>query len=274
MKEANSKRLQKCLNKATMPLLSPYLTAGYPSLELTVPLMHEMVKSGSDIIELGIPFSEPMAEGVTIQKAMEVALNNGITLANVFDMVAKFREQDKDTPIILMGYMNCIEVIGAEVFAQKAQSSGADGAIIVDLPPEEGEEIYSLWKAHQLDPILLCSPTTSKQRMKLIEKHASGYVYYVSLKGVTGSDEINLDAVYTQYQQRKSQCGTLPLFIGFGIKTPSDVANLSKFVDGVVIGAALIEAITEVENPIEKCSQFLKPIKQAINVNELYVGNN
>lgn len=264
MNKANSPRLGKCLANKSKSILSPYITAGFPSLELTVPLMHQMVKAGSDIIELGIPFSDPMAEGLTIQKAMEKSLENGTTIQDVFDMVRKFREQDLDTPVILMGYMNPIEIIGVNNFAKMVQDAGVDGTIIVDLPPEECNEIYKIWQLHQLDPIMLCSPTTSDKRMKLIADNATGYVYYVSLKGVTGSEAIDVEQVQSLYAKRKSQCQDLPILVGFGIKNAVDAKNITSFADGVVIGAALIEAITQTKSPIEACYEFLEPIKQSI----------
>lgn len=262
--KANSARLVKKLEEAGSALLSPYLTAGFPSKALTVPLMHQMVKAGCDIIELGLPFSEPMAEGVTIQHAMEVALANKTTPHDVFDMVAEFRKTDQDTPIIIMGYMNSVEIIGLEQFAKQAQQVGVDGTIIVDLPPEESLSLFKLWQQHQLDPILLCSPTTSEKRMALIAQHASAYVYYVSLKGVTGSQSIDIANVQALYQKRKQALGNMPLLVGFGIKTEHDAAALAEFADGIVIGAALIETINKAAEPLEASYNFLKPIKDEL----------
>ena len=250
-----SSRLQRCFENNT-PKLSPYITAGDIDKALTVPLMHQMVKAGADIIELGIPFSEPMAEGVTIQRAMERALNNGTKVADVFEMVAQFRQDDADTPVILMGYMNPIEIYGFKAFAQKAQQVGVDGTIIVDLPPEESQEILPIWHQHQLDPILLCSPTTSSERLSLIKQQASGYIYFVSLKGVTGSAAINIDNVHDQYQQFKTQLGEHPLLVGFGIKTADSAKQITRFADGIVIGAALIEAIYQSNDPLTACYDF------------------
>ncbi len=264
MNKTNSHRLAKCLINTSKPILSPYLTAGFPTIKLTVPLMHQMVKAGSNIIELGMPFSDPMAEGITIQKAMEKSLQNGTKIKDVFNMVKEFRLQDQDTPVILMGYMNPIEIIGAKKFAEMAQDAGVDGTIIVDLPPEEGVEIYKIWAEHNLDSIMLCSPTTSDLRMELISKYASGYVYYVSLKGVTGSAAINVEQVQSLYGKRKSQCQNLPILVGFGIKNKTDAKNIASFADGVVIGAALIEAVGQSNTPLQACYEFLEPINNTI----------
>ncbi len=260
-----SARLKQCLTaEPKRTFLSPYLTAGFPSKQLTVSLMHEMVKAGADIIELGIPFSEPMAEGVTIQYAMEVALDNHTTVDDVFNMVTEFRQSDSSTAIILMGYMNPVEAYGLSAFAQQAKKVGVDGTIIVDLPPEEGQSLMTIWRSNGLDPILLCSPTTSPERMSLIAEEASGYVYYVSLKGVTGSKAINVNQVAEQYHNRKQALSGLPLFVGFGIKTPEDASNLGQFSDGIVIGAALIETIKSSDEPLVACYNFLFSIKQAL----------
>jgi len=224
-------------------MLSPYITAGDPSPDKTVSLMHTLVEAGSDIIELGIPFSDPMAEGPVIQRAMERALQHQVCCDDVFTMVEQFRQQDQKTPIILMGYVNPIEIYGYERFAQRAQAAGVDGTIVVDMPPEESDNVLSIWKKHHLQAIYLCSPTTSEERMTRINACASGYLYYVSLKGVTGS-ELDIKSLQTLYQQRKLQT-SLPLMVGFGIKTPEMAAKVAAFADGVIVGAALIEQIEQ-----------------------------
>lgn len=225
-------------------MLSPYVTAGDPHPRVTVELMHALVDAGADILELGIPFSDPMAEGPVIQAAMERALSHGVSCHDVLEMVATFRKQDQDTPIVLMGYVNPIEQYGYERFAKQAKQVGVDGTILVDLPPEESDQVDSVWKAAGLYSIYLCSPTTSKERMDLINAYAKGYLYYVSLKGVTGADHTDLNDVKTQYQLRKSQTH-LPLMIGFGIKTPKSAAEMAEFADGIVVGAALISRVFE-----------------------------
>lgn len=236
-------RLEACGKK----MLSPYITAGDPQPEVTVSLMHALVKAGADILELGIPFSDPMAEGPVIQRAMERALEHHVHTKDVLRMVEEFRQQDKDTPIILMGYLNPIEQYGYERFAQDAVNAGVDGTILVDLPPEESQEVNQIWQEQGLYSIFLCSPTTSDARMTLINQCAKGYLYYVSLKGVTGSSGLDMTTLKAEYQHRKSQT-TLPLMVGFGIKTAEMAADVACFADGVIVGAALITEILEAYN--------------------------
>lgn len=251
-------------------LLSPYVTAGDPNPELTVALMHSLVKGGADILELGIPFSDPMAEGPVIQHAMERALNHSVSLTQVLSMIKEFRLQNKLTPIVLMGYLNPIEQYGYERFAQDAYEAGVDGSILVDLPPEEAEEVCGIWKTYGLYSIFLCSPTTSDQRMELINKYAQGYLYYVSLKGVTGSSALELSSLKSLYKQRKAQT-KLPLMVGFGIKTPKIAAEIANFADGVIVGAALIshifEAFESKNDPLEAGETFMNSLRQAIDNN-------
>lgn len=242
------------LNARNKKMLSPYITAGDPRPELTVPLMHELVRAGADILELGIPFSDPMAEGVVIQQAMERALSYSVSTTDVLNMVKEFRKTDQKTPIILMGYLNPVEQYGYEAFAVDAVAAGADGTILVDLPPEESEEVAALWNKHGLYSIYLCSPTTSDERMKLIEQYANGYLYYVSLKGVTGSDALSAEAIQAQYNYRKQQT-RLPLMVGFGIKTAQMAAEIAAFADGVIVGAALISIILEAYQSNKECTQ-------------------
>ncbi|WP_058448618.1 tryptophan synthase subunit alpha, partial [Legionella jamestowniensis] len=176
--------------------------------------------------------------------AMERALVQGVSCDDVFFLIEQFRQKDQDTPIVLMGYVNPIEQYGYERFARKAKETGVDGTIMVDLPPEESELIASLWQKNDLYSIYLCSPTTSDERMELINTYGKGYLYYVSLKGVTGSDDFDLEQVRERYQQRKVQTD-LPLMVGFGIKTPAMAAKVAEFADGVIVGAALINTIYE-----------------------------
>lgn len=251
-------------------MLSPYITAGDPYPEVTVDLMHTLVRAGADILELGIPFSDPMAEGPVIQRAMERALEHSVSAAGVLDMVRQFRLQDKKTPIVVMGYLNPIEQYGYERFAQDAAAAGVDGTILVDLPPEESAEVARLWKEHNLHCIYLCSPTTSSERMALIQRYASGYLYYVSLKGVTGSNALDADSVKEQYERRKQQI-KLPLMVGFGIKTAEMAADIAHFADGVIVGAALISAIIEAyeskKDFINAGAELIHSMRQAIDNN-------
>lgn len=258
-------RIKATLSKQQAGILSPYITAGYPSIEATLPLMHRLVEAGADILELGMPFSDPMAEGVVIQKAMEVALDNGMTQKHLFDIIKKFRETDNDTPIVLMGYLNTIEVSGYEAFAEKAELCGVDATIIVDLPVEESETVLPIWQAHNLEMIYLCSPTTSNERLSSIKNSAGSYIYYVSLKGVTGANTIDSDNVKEQYLAKKQQL-QLPMLVGFGIKTPEMAKEISQFADGVVVGAALIEKLDD-DNDAEftKATAFIRQLRQAID---------
>lgn len=251
-------------------MLSPYITAGDPSPELTVDIMHQLVAAGANILELGIPFSDPMAEGPVIQAAMERALEHHINCDDVFAMVELFRQRDQSTPIVLMGYLNPVEQYGYERFAKRAKAAGVDGSILVDLPPEESELISPIWQEQGLHSIYLCSPTTSAERMAMIDNFASGYLYYVSLKGVTGSNDFDLAEVREQYQQRKAQT-QLPLMVGFGIKTPEMAAAVADFADGVIVGAALISQILEAynakTNPAQAGALLLSKMRQAIDNN-------
>jgi tryptophan synthase alpha chain len=251
-------------------MLSPYITAGDPRPDASVNLMHALVASGADIIELGIPFSDPMAEGPVIQKAMERALAHSITTDQVLDMVREFRMLDKTTPAILMGYLNPIEHYGYERFARAAVEAGVDGTILVDLPPEESKDVAKIWQDYGLYAIYLCSPTTSDERMALINHYAKGYLYYVSLKGVTGSDALDLDTLKAQYQHRKSQTA-LPLMVGFGIKTAEMAADIAGFADGVIVGAALITTITEAyesqKDLMKAAAVLMQSMRQAIDNN-------
>lgn len=228
-------------------MLSPYITAGDPYPEVTVKLMHELVRAGADILELGIPFSDPMAEGPVIQRAMERALAQDVHCHTVLNMVKEFRLEDQETPVVIMGYLNPVEHMGYELFAKQAAEAGVDGTILVDLPPEESEDVAKVWQKYGLYSIFLCSPTTSDERMALINQFAKGYLYYVSLKGVTGSDALDASSLKSQYQHRKAQT-TLPLMVGFGIKTPEMAAEVASFADGVIVGAALITQILNAYN--------------------------
>ena len=232
------------LKESGKKMLSPYLTAGDPEPGMTVNLMHALVEAGANIVELGIPFSDPMAEGPVIQAAMERALIHGISCDDVLEMVRTFRQTDPSTPVVLMGYLNPIEQYGYDSFAKKARLVGVDAVIIVDLPPEESHALALSFRETGLYTIYLCSPTTAASRMDLLKDYAQGYLYYVSLKGVTGSDAFDVSTVKTQYLHRKTQTD-LPLMVGFGIKTPEMAAQIASFADGVIVGAALIHEIHE-----------------------------
>lgn len=249
-------------------ILSPYITAGDPHPKETVSLMHALVEGGADIIELGMPFSDPMAEGPVIQRAMERALAHNVTVNDVFAMVQEFRQTNQKTPIILMGYLNPIEQMGYAEFAEKAQKAGVDGTIIVDLPPEESVAVMPIWQKYNLYPIFLCSPTTTELRMKHIVALAKGYLYYVSIKGVTGSNSLDVNDVRKKIMLRKTQT-TLPILVGFGIKSPDNAKQISAFSDGIVVGAQLIECINDAYHKKTSMNaaakNFLLSLKNAMN---------
>ena len=240
-------RINPCFNSIkndNKKALISFITAGDPSLEVTIGLMHELVDAGTDIIELGVPFSDPMADGPVIQRASERALVNGTNTDDVFNIVREFRKKNESTPIILMGYLNPIEVMGYEVFSTKAKAAGVDGVLVVDLPPEEAEALLSVLKSHELNQIFLVSPTTQGERLKRICEVASGFLYYVSLKGVTGSNRLDVDAVAKKLEQIRSKT-ELPLGVGFGIKDAQIAKEVGKICDAVIIGSALVERIAE-----------------------------
>ncbi|MGC9456954.1 MAG: tryptophan synthase subunit alpha [Halothiobacillaceae bacterium] len=230
--------------------LVPYITAGDPRPDWTVLLMHRLVASGADIIELGVPFSDPMADGPVIQAAHERALRHGVSLRGVLEMVARFREDDPDTPVVLMGYQNPMEAIGPETFAQTAAQAGVDGVLTVDLPPEEGNEILECMRASGLDPIFLVSPTTRESRIETISRVAGGFVYYVSLKGVTGASTLDIDAVDERLGCIRHHT-QLPVGVGFGISGPEAAARVGRIADAVVVGSAIVRRVAEHEEDRE-----------------------
>jgi tryptophan synthase alpha chain len=222
--------------------LIPFITAGDPDAELTVPLMRVLVEAGADVIELGVPFSDPMADGPTIQRASERALARGMTLRKVLGLVAEFRRNDARTPVVLMGYANPIEAMGLEAFAAAAAAAGVDGVLVVDYPPEEAETFGAAMKAHGMDPIFLLAPTSTAARIAQVAEIASGYVYYVSLAGVTGSGALNVEAVAEKLPMIRERTG-LPVGVGFGIRDAATAARIARFADAVVVGSRIIEEI-------------------------------
>ena len=244
----------------------PFITAGDPKPEVTVPLMHTLVKAGANLIELGVPFSDPMADGPTIQRSSERALANGVSLANVIAMVAEFRKTDKLTPVVLMGYANPVEAMGAEHFILAAKESGVDGVLIVDYPPEESTEWAQQLSNSEIDPIFLLSPTTPIERVKQVAKLARGYLYYVSLKGVTGAAHLDLTEVQTKLAQVRSLV-SIPIGVGFGIRDTQTAKAISKLADAVVIGSRIIEEIekTSENSLLETLGDLVSTIRKAID---------
>jgi tryptophan synthase alpha chain len=248
--------------------LIPYITAGDPNPQVTVPLMHAMVEAGADIIELGVPFSDPMADGPVIQRASERALRHAISLHQVLEMVQTFRVKDTHTPVVLMGYLNPIEVMGYDKFAEQATAHGVDGVLTVDLPPEEAEDFLTALEKQNLAPIFLIAPTTSSQRIEKIAGVARGFVYYVSLKGVTGAANIDVEAVTGKISEvRKSV--DLPIGVGFGIKDADSAARLARVADAIVVGSALVKKVEEFEEDAQQItaaiSALLSQMRQAMD---------
>lgn len=255
------------LDSENKKALVAYLVAGDPSIEASLAAMHCMVKNGVDIIELGVPFSDPSAEGPSIQRGHERALANNIGLKDVFNLVAEFRKADQETPIVLMGYTNPIEWMGIEAFAKQAVETGVDGALTVDLPPEEAIAYTSIFKEYGLVNIFLIAPTTSDARMQSIVDSASGFLYYVSLKGVTGSAKLDVSEVKERVATIRN-CSDLPVCVGFGIKTAESAAAVSRFASGVVIGSAIVDILgkcTSAEQTVSELEPYLTAIRNAID---------
>lgn len=224
--------------------LIPYITAGDPHPKHTVMLMHTLVKSGADIIELGVPFSDPMADGPVIQRASERALAHHVSLLNVLGMVTEFRKQDAQTPVVLMGYANPVEAMGAERFANRVKSAGVDGVITVDYPPEECVEFNGLLQSREIDPIFLLSPTTEPSRVELIVNQASGFVYYVSLKGVTGAQNLDIAEVAERVAGIRSKTN-LPVGVGFGVRDAATARAVASIADAVVVGSRVVQMVEQ-----------------------------
>ena len=263
---ATFQRLQQQKRKA----LIPYITAGFPYADITPELMHAMVEAGSDVIELGVPFSDPMADGPVIQKAGEKALALGVGLAQVLQMVRSFRERDATTPVVLMGYANPVEryelARGKGAFSRDAAAAGVDGILIVDYPPEECEAFAAELKKNGLDLIFLLAPTSTDQRIQQVARIASGYVYYVSLKGVTGAGHLDTGAV-EQAIPRIRQHVKIPVGVGFGIRDAATAKAIGRVADAVVIGTKVIQVVEDQprDQVVPALSAFLRGIRTALD---------
>ncbi|WP_119154772.1 tryptophan synthase subunit alpha [Caldimonas tepidiphila] len=250
--------------------LIPYITAGDPAADLTVELMLGMAEAGADVIELGVPFSDPMADGPVIQKAAERALTRGIGMPQVLEYVRRFRERDADTPVVLMGYANPVERYdqqhGADAFVKAAAEAGVDGVLVVDYPPEECEEFAARLQAHGLDPIFLLAPTSTEQRMRDVGRIASGYVYYVSLKGVTGAGHLDTGAVAAAVPRIKAHV-KVPVGVGFGIRDAATARAVGEVADAVVIGTRLVQLLEAQprENAVAAARGFIAEIRTALD---------
>jgi len=256
----------EALAKAKRKALIPYITAGDPHPSLTVPLMRALVESGCDILELGVPFSDPMADGPVIQRSGERALKHGMGLSQVLSMVSEFRRKDAETPIVLMGYANPIEAMGIERFAAAAKAAGIDGVIVVDYPPEECLDFCALMKRNAIDPIFLLSPTSTKKRIDEVARSGSGYLYYVSLRGVTGASNIDFSEISDKIPAIRAAT-RMPIGVGFGIRDVESARRVAASADAVVIGSRIIQEI-EAGSPdqaVARVKAFLKPIRQALD---------
>jgi tryptophan synthase alpha chain len=248
--------------------LIPYITGGDPLKEATVPMMHALVDAGSDIIELGVPFSDPMADGPTIQLACERALEHGTSLRDVLAMVKEFRTTNTETPVVLMGYLNPVEAMGYQTFVDRAVEAGVDGVLMVDLPPEEACDVDSIFKDAGLDVVYLIAPTTTDKRIESIGKSGSGYVYYVSLKGVTGSKALDVDDVARNLERIRAHV-SIPVGVGFGIQDGETAAKVAAISDGVIVGSALVNRIaanaTNPEQAQAEVSDIIRSMRTAMD---------
>ncbi len=268
-------RISECFSRLKAQgrkALVPYLTAGDPNKDTSLALMHALVECGADIIELGVPFTDPSADGPVIQRASERALLNNTSLADVLDIVQKFRQENSTTPVVLMGYLNPIESMAYEPFAIKANEAGMDGVLIVDMPPEESTQLRACLQARSIDTIFLVAPTTSETRAKTIVKHCSGYLYYVSLKGITGAGHLDVKAVADKLESI-SALTDLPILVGFGIRDADTARQIAQISSGVIVGSALVSKIAEFE-PAKVYSQrqllhkisLIKDMREAIDL--------
>ena len=251
--------------------LIPYIVAGDPSQDVTVPLMHRMVASGADIIELGVPFSDPMSEGPVIQQGHERALENGMCLSRVLELVQEFRASDDTTPVLLMGYANPVMYMGYAAFADAASAAGLDALLTVDIPPEEVGDINAQLQRVGMDNIFLVAPTTPEERIPRIAEGASGFIYYVSLKGVTGAGHLDVDEVAQRLAAIRRH-STLPLAVGFGIKDADSARTVAAVADGVVVGSALVSVMAQTVadggnsgQAIEAVARLLEEIRKGID---------
>lgn len=246
--------------------LIPFLTAGDPDPAKTVEFMHALAEGGADVIELGVPFSDPMADGPVIQRSSERALARGVTLKHVLDDVRRFRERDDATPVVLMGYANPIERMGAQAFAEAASAAGVDGVLVVDYPPEEAEEFAATMRASGIDPIFLLAPTSTEARMAQVGRIASGYVYYVSLKGVTGAGNLDVSSIAGKIPAIKSRV-PVPVGVGFGIRDAATARAVAEVSDAVVIGSRLVQLLEEAapEAAVGTLKAFIAEVRAALD---------
>jgi len=246
--------------------LIPFITAGDPDPGTTVPLMHGLARAGADVIELGVPFSDPMADGPVIQRSSERALKHGVSLRGVLGYLTEFRKSDRETPVVIFGYANPIESLGVERFADAARAADADGVLVVDYPPEEAGDLVRTLDARGLDTIFLLSPTTTDARLRAIARLGRGYLYYVSLRGVTGASHIDTADVAARVRH-VHEFTRLPVGVGFGIRDAASARAVGAVADAVVIGSALIQEMEQAprDRVVERAAAFLAPIREALD---------
>jgi tryptophan synthase alpha chain len=246
--------------------LIPYIAAGDPEPSLTVPLLHALARAGADVIELGVPFSDPMADGPVIQRATERAIRHGVGLRQTLAFVAEFRASDGVTPVVLMGYANPIERMGRQEFAEAARAAGVDGVLVVDYPPEECAEFAIEMRAAGIDPIFLLAPTSTDQRIEEVARHAAGYIYYVSLKGITGAGHLDVASVAAKLPLIRKH-SNVPVGVGFGIRDAASAVAVAQVADAVVIGSRLIQEMeaTPRERAVEAVEALVREIRSALD---------
>ena len=265
-----SQRISDCFTSAKLAgrkVLIPFITAGDPHPDWSVAVMHALVEGGADLIELGVPFSDPMADGTVIQLASERAIEKQVSLSRVVQMVETFRETNSRTPVVLMGYMNPVEHYGRTRFPAAATAAGVDGLLLVDCPPEERGDLGTAMLEAGLDGICLVAPTTTRERVREIARVASGFIYYVSLKGITGAGQLNSPELSEPVHQIK-EFSDLPVAVGFGIKDAEMAVRVAEHADAVVMGSALVEALSEAKTKEDACAvakAFVAPVRKSLD---------
>ena len=257
------------LARARRSALIPFVTAGDPSPKSTVPVMHALARAGADVIELGVPFSDPMADGPVIQQSSERALKHGVSLRNVLAMVSEFRKGGGETPVVLMGYANPIERMGLAQFVKEGQAAGVDGVLIVDYPPEESTEWLQALRGTPIDPIFLLSPTSTDERIDLVARAAKGYIYYVSLKGVTGAAHIDTRDVESMIAKIRKHT-KIPVGVGFGIRDGATAQRVAKVADAVVIGTKFVQEISTAQDPAARAGELAAEFRRAMDQSEVH----
>lgn len=262
-------RIQACfasLAGRSRQALIPYITAGYPQRATTVPLMHAMVAAGADLIELGVPFSDPMADGPVIQAAGDIALAQGVGMKVVLEFVREFRRADTTTPIVLMGYTNPVERYGLDRFMADAKASGVDGLVVVDTPPEESLELARKCREQAMDLIFFLAPTSTDERIKMVAEVASGYVYYVSMRGITGAGHLDMTEVLSKVAHLKKLL-PMPVGVGFGIRDAQSAKSIASVADAIIIGTKIIQLLGDgpIDQAIERVAQFVSGVRAAMD---------